>query len=143
MTKLVNLLFVVLFSTLLFNCSKAQNNNNSSNSKTKLEVYYFHATNRCPTCNAVENNAKKLLEEKYKEQLENKTIKFTSINIDDDVNKALVEKYEISFSTLLIINKSGTKEIVKDFTDIAFQYARTNPEKYANLLAEELNNNLK
>ena len=144
----INILLVVLFA---FSCGTktTQTTENAADtsavaaSSAKLEVLYFHSTNRCVTCNAVENNAKKLLEEKYKTELDNGTIKFTSYNVDDEVNKPLAEKYQISFSTLLIVNKAGAEEVKTDFTDIAFQYARTDPEKYAELLTTEIDKNLK
>ena len=115
----------------------------AQNKGAKLEVYYFHATNRCPTCNAIEDNALKVLNETYKSQIANGTVKFTSFNLDDKANEALVKKYEISFSTLLIIKKAGAKELKSDLTDMAFQYARTNPTKYASLLKAEIDKNLK
>jgi hypothetical protein len=139
MKKLMSLFSVVLFSTMFFSCSQAQPKQISTNPKAKLEVFYFHATGRCVTCLAVEENAKKLLEQSFKTQLDNGTIKFASYNVDEDANKALAEKYEITFSTLLLIKSDGTKT---DFTDKAFQYAHTNPEKYAELLKAEIEKQL-
>ena len=143
MKKVLSILIVVLFGTFSMSCSQAQNPAKNSNSTAKVEVFYFHATNRCATCLAVEENAKKTLEQNFKSQLGDRTIKFASYNIDEEANKALAEKYEIVFSTLLIIKMDGTKEIKTDFTDIAFQYAHTNPAKYAELLKAEIEKNLK
>lgn len=137
MKKLVFSLMLLVFSFFMVSGLQAQTK------AASLEVYYFHGTNRCPTCNAIESNAKKVLNDSYKSQIANGTIKFTSFNLDDKANEALVKKYEISFSTLLIIKKTGAKEQKSDLTDMAFQYARTNPAKYANLLKAELDKNLK
>ena len=105
---------------------------------SKLEVMYFHATMRCVTCNAVEDNTKKMIETLYAEQYKNGDVSFVSINVDDEKNKAIAEKYEISFSTLLLKDNTNEEPTVKDFTEIAFQYANTNPEKYNELLKQEL-----
>ena len=140
MKKISILLLIVLFGCITV--SQAQNKTKTAASGAKIEILYFHATNRCPTCLAVENNAKKTIEEFFKAELKNGTIKFTSLNIDDKANKALVEKYEVAFSTLLIIRKVGVKETKTDFTDTGFQYARNNPEKYAELLKAEIRKNL-
>jgi cytochrome oxidase Cu insertion factor (SCO1/SenC/PrrC family) len=113
--------------------------NMTTNSNSKIEIIYFHTTNRCATCNAVESNAKKLLEENFKAQLDKGEISFASLNIDEDKNKALAEKYLVSFSTLLIINNNEAEPKVTDFTDKAFEYAKNNPEKYIELLKEEIN----
>ena len=133
-------LFIVMFGFL--SVSKAQDKPKATVSPSKIEVIYFHATNRCPTCMAVESNARKAITDNFKNELTNGKIKFTSINIDDKINKALVEKYEIAFSSLLIIKKTGLKESKTDFTDIGFQYARTDPTKYADLLKAEIRKNL-
>ena len=140
MKNLSILLLIIMLGSI--SCIQAQDKTKTASSGAKIEILYFHATNRCPTCLAVENNAKKTIEENFKTELKNGTIKFTSINIDDKANKALVEKYQVAFSTLLIIKKTGTKEVKTDFTDTGFQYARNNPEKYAELLKAELKKNL-
>ena len=111
----------------------------SANSKVAT-VYYFHSTNRCATCNAVENVTKAFLNEQFKDQVSKGLIQFKSINIDEEVNEKLVKKYKIVFSTLLIINSNGT---TNDFTDTAFQYAKNNPDKYKELLKVEINKALK
>lgn len=141
MKKIVSILIVVIFVVLANNVCFAQNAN--KNSKNKVKIMYFHGTNRCVTCNSVENNAKKLLDEQYKAQLTDGTITFVSYNIDEKANEALVEKYEIGFSTLLIIKNDGKTEKKTDFTDKAFQYAKNNPDKYKNLLKAEIDKNLK
>ena len=139
MKKTFILLVIMLgFITL----GTAQNKSNNAAPGAKIEVMYFHATNRCPTCLAVENNAKKTIEQNFKSELKNGKIKFVSLNIDDKANKAIVDKYEVVFSTLLIIKKAGARETKTDFTDNAFQYARSNPAKYSELLIAEIRKNL-
>jgi thiol-disulfide isomerase/thioredoxin len=123
---------------MFLSCSQAQTKTKKT-STGKLLVYYFHSTDRCVTCNAVENNARALLEESYKTKIDNGTIKFASYNIDEEENKALVEKYQVAFSTLLIIKADGTKT---DFTNTAFQYAKNNPKKYKELLNAEIKKQL-
>lgn len=137
MKKLIILTLTVFLSTFWISNLNAQAQ--SSNSKV-VTVYYFHSTNRCATCNAVENVTKTVLNEQYKDQISKGLIQFKSINIDEEVNEKLVKKYKIVFSTLLIINSKGTPN---DFTDIAFQYAKTNPEKYKELFKVEINKALK
>lgn len=140
MGKLMRLSIILFFSTLMITVGYAQTKQNSTGTKAKLEVIYFHATMRCPTCNAVEDNARKLLERDFKTQLENGTIKFNSYNVDESANKALVEKYQITFSTLLLIKSDGTKT---DLTATGFQYALANPVKYDKILKAEIEKNLK
>ena len=137
MKKLFILTLTVILSTFggLVMETQAQ-----SSSKKGTTVYYFHSTNRCATCNAVENVTKALINEQYKDQVSKGLIQFKSINIDEEANEKLVKKYKIVFSTLLIINANGT---TNDFTDTAFQYAKNNPEKFKELLKVEINKALK
>jgi hypothetical protein len=129
----------MLLSAWIVNGVYAQTQQKAPALKPKLEVFYFHATMRCPTCLAIEDNARKLLEKDFKNLLDNGTIKFQSYNVDEKVNKALIDKYQISFSTLLLIKSDGTKT---DFTANAFQYALSNPSKYESLLRTEIEKNL-
>jgi hypothetical protein len=117
--------------------------NEKSGETAKLEVRYFHPTIRCTVCNAVENNTIKLLKESFNPQIESGTITFSSYNLEIDSNQALVEKYQISFSSLLLIRKDSLDEVITDFTDKAFQYAQVKPDKFAELLKSEINKNLK
>ena len=111
-------------------------------STANVQLIYFHATNRCVTCNAVEDQAKKLLTEQYKTQLDNGTIAFGSYNLQEEENTNLVQKYQITFSTLLLISKKNGADSVNNLTDMAFQYAKNQPDKYKELLKIELDKNL-
>ncbi len=144
--KIFSLLIIIVF---LVACSGGQQKSNSESDKTtaipesKLQIVYFHNQKRCVTCNAVEENAKLLIEENYKIQIADGTMSFTSLNIEDETNQKIIEKYLVSYSTLLIINKFTGEEVVEDLTDMAFQYARNEPDKFKELLKTEIDKNLK
>jgi hypothetical protein len=113
------------------------------NDKTKVQVYYFHGTQRCATCLAIEENARKTLQNYFPEQLKNGTIQFASVNIDEKENFKLAEKYEAGGSALWLTKISNGKETKKDMTNFAFSYGRSNPEKFFAGLKDEINNLLK
>lgn len=92
----------------------------------KVEVYYFHFSRRCATCNAVENEAVKALEEFFPEKMKNGDITFLSVNIEEEGNEKLAEDLGVSGQALLFVK--GDKKI--DITNDAFMYARTKTEKY-------------
>ena len=92
----------------------------------KIEVYYFHNTRRCATCQAVEDVSKSALKELYPEMVNNKQIVFVSLNIEDETNEPLVEKYQVSGQSLLFVSENETA----DLTNMAVMYARTNPDKF-------------
>jgi len=109
----------------------------------KLEVIYFHATRRCPTCLAIEENTRKALDTYFSDQLKNGTIKLTVINVDEDKNKAIAEKYEATGSALFLTRNNNGKENKNDLTDFAFSYARNNPDKFMADLKDKINELLK
>lgn len=132
MKKLISLLSLTLFIgvvTASAQCCNSKTDKNSTNNKVdctdnqklgKVEAYYFHATHRCATCQAVESVTREALKEYYGDK-----VSFKSINSEKEKDNLLIEKYKVSGQTLLIIK--GNK--VTNLTNEAFMYARTNPDK--------------
>jgi hypothetical protein len=87
---------------------------------TDVQAYYFHATRRCATCQAVESVTKESITEYYGDK-----VVFTSINNEKEKENPMIKKYKVSGQTLLIIK--GDK--VVNLTNEAFMNARTNPDK--------------
>ncbi|NCA80428.1 MAG: hypothetical protein EOM76_09650 [Sphingobacteriia bacterium] len=124
------LLFSFMLSFLFGNIScEAQNKQKQQQSEKalseKVEVYYFHYTRRCITCNAVESETKKHLETLYPELVKNGKISFTSINLEEASSKAIAEKCGATGQSLLVV--SGNKKT--DLTQAGFMYARSQPDK--------------
>ena len=92
---------------------------------TKIEVYYFHFTSRCMTCQNVENVSKKAVETLYPEKVKKGEISFQSVNLDEKAGEAIGAKYKIEGQTLIVI--CGDKRV--DLTEKGFMYANNNPEK--------------
>ena len=95
----------------------------------KVEAYYFHNTSRCVTCKAVESEAKANLENLYGNK-----VSFKALNLEDNANKAVAEKLQISGQTLLLVK--GDKKI--NITNEGFMYARTNPAKFKSIIKEKV-----
>jgi hypothetical protein len=100
----------------------------------KVEVYYFHYERRCATCMAVENESKKALEELYPEKMKSGEIIFLSVNIEEESNLPLAEKYKVDGQTLLLV-KGDKKE---NLTNTAFMYAATKPEKLKKAIGDTI-----
>lgn len=101
----------------------------------KIRIYYFHATNRCDACIACENVCLETLQESFVKELEQQTIVFKAINIDEDQNKSIVDQYKIRFSTLLFIDQKGN---ITDLSDKAFETSIDNPLKYKEIIQNEV-----
>lgn len=92
-----------------------------------VEVYYFHATNRCVTCEAVEAVTKEALKQYYGNK-----IALKSINSEVDKSNPLIKKHKVSGQTLLVLK--GDK--AENLTNFAFMNARTNPDKLKEKIKE-------
>ncbi|MEI7897401.1 MAG: nitrophenyl compound nitroreductase subunit ArsF family protein [bacterium] len=108
-------------------------------STTKIEVYYFHFTRRCTTCQNVENVSKKAVETLYPEKVKNGQVVFLSVNLDEKAGEAIGAKYKIEGQTLIII--SGNKRV--DLTDKGFLYANDSPAKLKAEIKKAVDNLLK
>ena len=104
---------------------QAQTSKKRNTVSSKIEVYYFHFTRRCHTCETIESETKKDVEILYPDQIKKGSTTFQAINLDDESSKKLAERLKVSGQSLLIVK--GTKQV--DLTDKAFMYATTNPEK--------------
>lgn len=93
----------------------------------KLDIYYFHGQRRCTTCLTVEQATQDLLNSDFKKELDAGILKFTVLNYEKPENQALVQKYAVWGSALLIVNNKG--EMV-DLTEKLFRTARHKPEQF-------------
>jgi hypothetical protein len=129
MKKLISLSVLLLFVVSFFSVSTIAADKKVEKAilskSTKVEVYYFHYTRRCMTCNAVENESKAALATLYPAQFKKGQITFKSVNLDDKGSEVIAAKCQAEGQALLII--SGTKRT--DLTDKGFMYAKNSPEK--------------
>lgn len=129
--KLLTLLFFVVLTGISVNAKSSLENRTGEG---KTIVYYFHNTRRCPTCLAIEKEAKKVLEDSFAEACEKGEIAFEAYNAEDSENKELVKKMNVTGSALIIV-KNGDKY---DLTSKGFMYALKQPEKFRKALWEIL-----
>jgi hypothetical protein len=118
--------------------SNAQNNKKAdtkSTVSTKVEVYYFHFTRRCQTCESVESNAKLAFATLYADKVKKGEYSFKGLNLDDASSKAVAEKLGIGGQTLLVV--CGSKKI--DITDKGFMNAH-DLEKMKKEIKKAVNN---
>jgi len=101
-------------------------------------IYNFHVTNRCPSCIAIEDATTKTLNQYYSKELKSGRIKRYIVNVDDEKNKQITEKYEAFGSGLLLVRDYNSKEITVDLTGDGFKYARNKEDKFINILKTKI-----
>ena len=127
----------------------AKNNNQQPNAKTtdktenttqetsvkkiadKIEVYYFHRTARCYSCNTLSQYTRETIEQKFSEEIESGKIEFKEINIDLPENKGVATKFQASGSSLFInAIKDGQNNISQDTNVWKFLSDKSQFENY-------------
>lgn len=137
--KLLKTLLVITISMVVFSCAENKTNTNTAsiNKKNSIEVYDFHSTNRCITCQSIENNTQFTLETFFAEELKNKTISFQIVNVDKDENYALAEKFQATGTALFLNVIKDNKEQHIDLTNFAFKYGKKQ-EEFSKLLKDKI-----
>jgi len=135
--KILKSSFVIMFVAVsLFGC----NAQTSENQKTEnilsedIQVYYFHNTARCATCNAVENETRVAMEMFYADKMKAGTMEFTSLNLQEDEGKEMAQTLHVSGQTLLIVK--GETQV--NLTNEGFMNARTNPTKFHEIIKAQI-----
>ena len=108
------------------------------NSKLKLQIYYFHLTNRCHTCTSIEAELRKVLDSLFTKDLNTDVLRFAALNCEAKENEALAKKYDAYGATLAFTIYKDDKEIKKvDLSNWAFSKVNK-PEVFAAELKQKI-----
>lgn len=127
---------IVLMCTMFVSCVNAQTKGQETNGIT---VYYFHGAQRCITCRTIEALTTEVLNTSYAQDLKNGKITYQVVDLSTPEGEKIGDKYEVAWSSLLIDNKGQ----VTNLTDMAFSYAKSQPEVFKDKLVSEVNKALK
>jgi len=111
--------------------------------KPRVEVYYFHPTERCPIDQTIEETTIKLMHSDFANEIKDGTIKFQVFNTEDKANAKIVANFDINAQALYIIKVDKGKEIKNDLTEFAFSNAQAKPLKFKYRLKDEIGKALK
>ncbi|NQU68276.1 MAG: hypothetical protein HQ510_10070 [Candidatus Marinimicrobia bacterium] len=133
--KFFKVLSIVALSLMLFSCDKKAQYQQVKNEglTNKIEVIDFHSTHRCMTCNAIESNTVYTLNTFFADELKNGKITFQTVNVDEETNYGMAEKFEASGTSLFLNVIIDKKETQYNLTDFAFMKGRDQ-----NAFSEEL-----
>lgn len=143
-----SLFLLGLLVCIIMSCQSGTDDKSAGNTTTNsviapIQVLYFHLERRCPSCIAIEDETKKILADTYDSQVKAGTITFREINVDEEQNQAIAEKYQIAGSALLIIKTKDGKEEIADLTGDGFKLARNMPDMFREKLSAAIDNFLK
>lgn len=109
----------------------------------KVLIYSFHLTNRCPSCIAIENATKKTLDTYFANEVKQGRIKLSVLNVNDEANSEISEKYQAFGSGLYVTRVFKGKETTTDLTGDGFKFAKNKEERFIEILKNKIDEYLK
>lgn len=78
---------------------------------SKVIAYYFHGTFRCTTCRAIERYSKEAIERYFAEDLQNGTLEFKPVNVEEPENRHFIQDYQLFTRSLVLSLQNHNKEV--------------------------------
>ena len=103
-----------------------------------VEVLSFHSKQRCPTCIAIENETRNLLNSSFEQEMADSTIVLRVFDLSEKENQQIAEHYQVSFSSLILVKYVNGQPEVHNLTEYAFSKARVAPEEFKEELVERM-----
>ena len=136
-------LFILLAIIIGLTACAADAQKKEDTPKDGVEVLYFHGKQRCATCQAIENETKALVDSQFADEVKTGKVRLRIVDITKAENEALADKYEITWSSLVLVKYNNGNETSENLTQFAFANARSNPAQFKKELAEKINQMLK
>ncbi len=129
-----NAKIMFLLTALFFGLMTVAAGNNSKEGdqvkkQAEVNVYYFHTNARCVTCRTIEAEAKQDVKELFGDK-----VGFISYNLEEKEGEAKAKELGINSQMLVIVK--GRQKI--NITNQGFLYARTNPDKFKEVIEEKI-----
>lgn len=137
-------LFVLALSLLLIggiSGSLAQAKGKATS--TVVEILYFHGKQRCPTCIAIGDNSKDIVNKVFAKQVKAGQVRFREIDISTAEGEKIADRYRVTWSSLFVNQWKGKREQRNDLTRFGFENARSNPQAFRTGLKNKITQLLK
>lgn len=121
----------IALSLISCGSTPATKTSTADSTKNTVEVIYFHGKQRCVTCNEIERHSKFIVD-----SLASDTIVMRIVDISTPDGEAIADAYQVTWSSLFV-EYDGTAE---NLTDMAFSYAKGQPELFKTKLVESIKN---
>lgn len=146
MKNSISIIAIALF--LVASCaSKTDNETNTTTinaaQKDGLKIYAFHGTRQCETCKNMKLFTKSTLDKYFKSELKSGAIVYQVIDVDDESNYELAEKFEATGTALMIDKVEKGKDKITDWSEFAFEFANGDQAAFENELKRMIQEQLK
>lgn len=121
-----NRVFTLLLLALMTACGGRGSSSAASPQEQPdgVEVLSFHTKKRCPTCRAIEQLTREVVEQ----EVADGTLRLHVAEITEE--EELAVRYEVAWSSLLLSHRHNGEEQVVDLTRFAFAHARTDADLF-------------
>lgn len=128
---------VVLTAVFCLPLPGAQAKDELTDKNSKVIAYYFHGDFRCVTCRNLEQYAKEAIESNFQKALNEGSLVFKAVNVENKANEHFIEDYKLySKALVLSLNKSGKEIRFKNLSKI--WHLVRNKKKYLKYVKEEV-----
>jgi hypothetical protein len=91
---------------------------NSSGPTDRVDVVYFHRTQRCYSCTYMEDAARYTVETYFADELASGKVTFHAFNVEEEQNADIVAKYQASYLSLYINTVKDGTDHIEPVTDL-------------------------
>jgi len=109
---------------------------------TRIEVVYFHLTQRCVTCLCFEERFNYVMGTYFKDEIKAGTIKYMVLNAQEPQNSAIAKKYGAVGSQLFINRISNGSEQIRDIQEIWDWNCRGNKQGFDSKVVNVISNSM-
>ena len=139
-------IFIISFLVLLVSCGNSERTTQTADpEKTCVEILYFHGDMRCKNCYAMEKGVSELLDNQFKDEVNEGKIVFKTIDITTPEGEQIADNYGVTWSSLYLNNWKEGKEERNDLTRMGMKTAAKDPaafkEEVSKYIKKYLQNN--
>ena len=133
-----------IFGLFILGACQGKHSEQISENKPKqdsnvIEVIYFYGKQRCSTCMAMGKYAKEALDSAFAEKTNDGSIIFKAVDITSPEGEKLADLFEVSSSSLYIVDNNPDNPERVDMTSFGFRNARSNSHIYKQGIIDQIN----
>ena len=141
-TKFIKNLCLALFGLIIMSsCGGKQTENTIAETgpDADIEVIYFYGKQRCSSCVAMEKYAKEAIDSMFSEKVKDGVIAFKTIDITTPEGEKVADLFEVTSSSLFIVDHTPDKTEKVNMTAFGFRNARNNRQAYKQGIIDQIN----
>lgn len=103
-----------------------------------VEVVYFHGTQRCLTCRAIEKLSKEVVYADFAKEVKQGKVRFREVDFSTPAGEKVADRYKVTWSSLYVNGWNNGKEKRNDMTKMGFKNARKNAAVFKSELKKKI-----